>query len=60
MDSPEIVYRYFPEMSEGQREMIAALGELYAEWNAKVNVVSRRDIDNLYERHVLHSLAIAK
>ena len=40
--------------------MIAALGPLYAEWNAKVNVVSRRDIDNLYERHVLHSLALAK
>lgn len=60
MDSPEIIYRYFPELSEEQREMIAALGALYAEWNAKVNVVSRRDIDNLYERHVLHSLAIAK
>lgn len=60
MDSPEIIYRYFPELSEEQQEMIAALGALYAEWNAKVNVVSRRDIDNLYERHVLHSLAIAK
>lgn len=60
MDSPEIVYKYFPELDEKQREMIAALGPLYAEWNAKVNVVSRRDIDNLYERHVLHSLAIAK
>jgi 16S rRNA (guanine527-N7)-methyltransferase len=51
---------YFPEISEQQIAQFAALGALYAEWNAKINVVSRKDIDNLYERHVLHSLSIAK
>lgn len=60
MDTPEIIYKYFPGLDERQHAMFDALGELYADWNAKVNVVSRRDIDNLYERHVLHSLAIAK
>jgi len=56
----EIILKYFPLLSEEQRRQFEALGPLYAEWNAKINVISRKDIDNLYEHHVLHSLAIAK
>lgn len=56
----EALLRYFPDLAARQREQLAALGPLYAEWNARVNVVSRRDIDRLYTRHVLHSLAIAR
>ncbi len=50
----------FPDLTEEQRRRIAALYGLYAEWNARINVVSRKDFDQLYLRHVLHSLAIAK
>ncbi|MCP9237404.1 16S rRNA (guanine(527)-N(7))-methyltransferase RsmG [Lewinella sp. JB7] len=56
----ETVFNYFPDLSERQREQFTALGDLYRDWNAKINVVSRKDIDNLYVHHVLHSLAIAK
>ena len=56
----DIIQTYFPNLSERQREQIEALDELYHEWNAKINVISRKDIDQLYEHHVLHSLAIAK
>ncbi len=56
----EIVLKYFPELSAEQSNQFAALNDLYNDWNAKINVISRKDIDNLYERHVLHSLAIAK
>lgn len=52
--------RYFPQLSEKQAGQFARLGPLYEEWNARINVISRKDIANLYERHVLHSLAIAK
>ena len=52
--------KYFPELSETQISQYAALQQLYTEWNAKINVISRKDIDNLYEHHVQHSLAIAK
>jgi len=52
--------KYFPELTARQTEQFAMLGSLYAEWNKRINVISRRDIDHLYERHVLHSLAIAK
>lgn len=55
-----IIHTYFPNLSEEQKEQIASLYPLYKEWNEKINVVSRKDIDQLYERHVLHSLAIAK
>ena len=55
-----ILLGYFPELDNGQREQLAALNALYAEWNAKINVVSRQDIDNLYLHHVLHSLGIVK
>ena len=51
---------YFPDLTEEQLAQFAQLGELYAEWNAKINVISRKDIDNIYEKHILHSLAIAK
>lgn len=50
---------YFPELTEKQKEQFAALYELYADWNSKINVISRKDIDNLYMHHVLHSLGIA-
>lgn len=56
----EIIERYFKELTDDQRHQLAQLDGLYREWNAKINVVSRKDIDNLYEHHVLHSLAIAK
>ncbi len=56
----EILLKYFPQLSEGQQQQFAALDALYREWNAKINVISRKDIDNLYEHHVLHSMAIAK
>lgn len=54
------VEHYFPDLSPQQYERFDCLPALYAEWNAKINVISRQDIDNLEERHVLHSLAIAK
>lgn len=56
----EVIEKYFPSISEFQREQFRALFALYSEWNAKINVISRKDIDNLYTHHVLHSLAIAK
>ena len=56
----EIVAKYFKQLTETQRQQIAMLGSLYREWNARINVVSRKDIANLYEHHVLHSLAVAK
>ena len=56
----EKILKYFNGLSPVQLEQFAALGDLYTEWNAKINVISRKDIDNLYEHHVLHSLAIAK
>src|SRR3984957_13870089 len=55
----EIVLQYFDDFSADQIGQLTALGDLYAEWNAKINVVSRKDIDSLYEKHILHSLAIA-
>ncbi|NPD81202.1 16S rRNA (guanine(527)-N(7))-methyltransferase RsmG [Prevotella sp. PINT] len=56
----EQILRYFPELTDKQKEQFAQLDALYHDWNAKINVISRKDIDNLYEHHVLHSLAIAK
>jgi 16S rRNA (guanine527-N7)-methyltransferase len=56
----EIIYQYFPSLNDTQLQQFAALGELYRDWNTKINVISRKDIDQLYEHHVLHSLAIAK
>ncbi len=56
----ELILKYFPELTETQINQFEALEGLYTDWNAKINVVSRKDIDELYLRHVLHSLAIAK
>ena len=56
----EIIQKYFPKLSERQLERFEALLSLYSDWNSKINVISRKDIDNLYERHVLHSLAISR
>ena len=56
----DIILKYFPDLTENQQRQVAMLGELYSDWNAKINVISRKDIDNLYEHHVLHSMAIAK
>ena len=60
MDSIALIEKYFPDLSEQQREQFARLGEVYAEWNAKINVVSRKDMEHIYLHHILHSLAIAK
>lgn len=60
MDSPNLVFKYFNSLNSIQKEQIEALGHLYADWNEKINVISRKDLDHLYLRHVLHSLGIAK
>ena len=56
----DIILKYFPELTERQREQMAALLPLYENWNAQINVISRKDMECFYEHHVLHSLAIAK
>jgi len=56
----ETIHKYFPALTESQIQQFNRLGELYQDWNKKINVVSRKDIDELYLRHVLHSLGIAK
>ena len=56
----ELIKKYFPKLNDRQLEQFAALDGLYRDWNSKINLISRKDIDNLYERHILHSLAIAK
>lgn len=57
---PDIILKYFPDITSKQIEQFAQLYDLYSYWNAQINVISRKDIDLLYERHVLHSLGIAK
>lgn len=56
----DIILKYFPEISQEQIQQLSSLQAIYAVWNDKINVISRKDIDNLYERHILHSLSIAK
>ena len=56
----KIIHKYFTELSEEQQQQFSELKPLYEEWNAKINVISRKDMGDFYERHVLHSLAIAK
>ena len=56
----DIIEKYFPELSYEQKLKLKELKSNYKDWNQKINVISRKDIDNFYERHVLHSLAIAK
>lgn len=60
MNGIDLVLKYFPDISDEQKGQFERLGALYEEWNAQINVISRKDTDNFYERHVLHSLAIAK
>lgn len=60
MQGVELIFHHFPGLTSQQCARFAALGELYAEWNGRVNLISRKDIEHLYERHVLHALAIAK
>ena len=52
----DIITKYFPHLSEKQKEQFTQIGSLYPEWNEKINVISRKDIDNLYTNHILHSL----
>lgn len=56
----DIILKYFPRLTDRQKGQFGALYDLYADWNSKINVISRKDIGNLYEHHVLHSLAIAR
>ncbi len=56
----DLIFEHFPKLTDKQKEQFSALDALYRDWNAKINVISRKDIDNLYVNHVLHSLAIAK
>ena len=58
--STDIIKRYFPNLSEAQMAQYEKLAPLYEDWNSKINIISRKDMDNFYEHHVLHSLAIAK
>lgn len=60
MEGVDLIRRYFPGLSPQQEARFNALGALYAEWNERVNLISRKDIEHLYERHVLHSLGLAK
>lgn len=56
----ELILKHFPDLSEKQKEQFAQLGELYTYWNQRINVISRKDMDNFYLHHVLHSLSISK
>ena len=56
----DLILNYFPDITERQKQQFESLGALYEEWNARINVVSRKDMEHLYTRHILHSLAIAK
>ena len=60
MEGTDLIFRYFPLLTDIQKEQFSRLLPLYKEWNARINVISRKDIDNLYLNHVLHSLGIAK
>lgn len=60
MQTADIIFTYFPDLTDNQKKQIKLLQPLYEEWNEKINVISRKDIDNLFVNHVLHSLAIAK
>ena len=60
MDSAALIFKYFPALTDRQKQQFQELGDLYREWNEKINVISRKDIDHLYLKHCLHSLGIAK
>lgn len=59
LDSVDLIKKYFPNLTEHQADIFGRLGDLYRDWNTKINVISRTDTDNLYCRHILHSLALA-
>ena len=58
--NPDVIYKYFPDLSQAQRQQIEMLGPLYRDWNSRINVISRKDTDSFYLHHVLHSLSIAR
>lgn len=58
--SASLLLKYFPDLTEKQKEQFSKLESLYNEWNEKINVISRKDMESLYEKHILHSLGIAK
>lgn len=60
MPGLDLITKYFPEITAQQRDHFSRIGPLYAEWNARVNLISRKDFEHLYERHILHSLGIAR
>lgn len=60
MNSVEIITKYFPDLNPLQIKQYEALGQVFPQWNDKINLISRKDVENLYERHILHSLGIAK
>lgn len=60
MQDASVIFNYFPALTPKQQEQFSLVGALYKEWNEKINVISRKDIDNLYTNHILHSLGIAK
>ena len=60
MQTVELIYKYFPKLTDHQKELFAKLYDVYKEWNDQINVVSRKDFDSFYEKHVLHSLGIAQ
>ena len=59
-NSSSVISKHFPNLTESQKKQFNALGDLYKDWNSKINLISRKDIDELYVRHILHSLGIAK
>src|SRR6185503_9101192 len=60
MDTADIIFKYFPNLDAEQKSRFSRLGDLYVDWNDKINLISRKDIEFLYEKHILHSLGIAK
>ncbi|PZR09235.1 MAG: 16S rRNA (guanine(527)-N(7))-methyltransferase RsmG, partial [Flavobacterium psychrophilum] len=60
MQDASVIFNYFPDLTEKQKQQFAQLGDLYKEWNDKINVISRKDVENVYTNHILHSLGIAK
>lgn len=60
MSQADLINHYFPDLSAEQQDQFSKLGDLYEDWNSKINVISRKDMEHFYTRHVLHSLAIAK
>ncbi len=60
LQDSSIIFHYFPQLSEKQKDQFSSVGALYKEWNEKINVISRKDIENVYTNHILHSLGIAK